>query len=62
LIQQHIITTASTQISFTSADLVPGKVGKAIDFDGANDYIKCYTLGTVNSPFTVEALIYFKSS
>ena len=41
--------------SMTSADLVDGKIGKAIDFDGSNDFINCGTGLEINpSIWTIE--------
>ena len=48
--------------SMTSDDLVDGKVGKALDFDGSNDYIEFSTSLAVTSIVTVEALMETSSS
>lgn len=44
--------------TMTSADLVDGKIGKAIDFDGTDDYIDVGTDSTLNttSALTYEAM------
>ena len=46
-------TPAGTMLT---ADLVDGKVGKAIDFDGADDAINVGTFGAVSN-FTIEAIV-----
>ncbi len=46
--------------SMTSGDLVDGQLGKALDFDGTNDYIDCgsdNSLDDINTK-TIEAIIY----
>ena len=45
--------------SMTSDDLVDGKIGKALDFDGSDDYINCGDDTSLNTPdaITIEALI-----
>ncbi|MCK4539982.1 DUF2341 domain-containing protein, partial [Candidatus Parcubacteria bacterium] len=49
--------------SMTSADLVNGQTGKAIDFDGADDLINCGKDSSLNGmgPLTWEAWIYPRS-
>ena len=49
--------------SMTSGDLVNGEIGKAIDFDGADDLINCGKNSSLNnlSAFTAEAWIYPRS-
>ena len=38
-----------------------GKIDGADEFDGTNDYVDCGNIGTLNSPFTVEAWAYFNN-
>jgi len=38
-----------------------GKIDGADEFDGTNDYVDCGNIGTLNSPFTVEAWTYFNN-
>ena len=46
--------------SMTSSNLVNGVLGKALDFDGSDDYIDCGNNPTLNN-YTFEALIKHKS-
>lgn len=50
----------TTNGSMDSTDLVDGKIGKALDFDGSNDYIDCgnNTSLQMTSAISVEAWIY----
>lgn len=47
--------------SMTSGDLVDGKVGKALDFDGSDDYIGITSTESLRpvSEITISALVYF---
>jgi len=44
--------------SMTTADLVDGKIGKGIDFDGGDDYLSCSNISAFNDTnVTVEAVL-----
>ena len=47
------------QGSMTSGDLVEGKVGKALDFDGSDDYVNCgnNSVLDITDTLTIEAVI-----
>jgi len=69
---QHLEETSGTHYDSTSNNNdgtqgggvtqdATGKIDGADEFDGTNDYVDCGNIGTLNSPFTVEAWMYFSN-
>ncbi|MCD6149082.1 DUF2341 domain-containing protein [bacterium] len=50
--------------SMTSDDLVDGGVGKALDFDGSDDYVDCGSDGSldITGPLTIESVVKLSST
>jgi hypothetical protein len=57
--ESYIGTSAG---SMTSGDLVAGKVGNGLDFDGTNDVINCGSVAAGLSALTLEFSCYVRSS